>query len=82
MKWYFWILIVVAVILTIIAIVAAVNSGKRRAQSAEAEVIKSNVDNLATSKSMIYKSLDRIALTDPLNSSLNTSNPECTTCKK
>lgn len=60
MKWYFWVLIGVAVLLTVIAIIAAVNSGKKKAQSTEAEVIKSNPDTLATSKSMIYQSLSRI----------------------
>lgn len=87
MKWYFWVLVGVAVLLTIIAIVAAVNSGKRKAQSTEAEVIKSNPDTLATSKSMIYQSLSRISdskvVTKPAAMVTYESKTEvpCTTCK-
>jgi len=60
MKWYWWALIALAVILTVIVIAAAVNSGKKKSQKTEAEVISSNPDALATSKSMIYQSLSRI----------------------
>lgn len=61
MKWYFWVLLGLALVLTAIAIVAAVNSGKKKAEKTEAEVIKSSPDTLATSRSMVYQSLGRIA---------------------
>jgi len=60
MKWYFWVLIVLALIITVIVVAAAINSGKKTSSKVESDIAKSSSDALATTRSATYTSLDRI----------------------
>lgn len=61
MKWYFWVLIVVALLITIIIVAATINSGKSKVSKVETDVVNSTPDTIMTAKSAIYQSLGRIA---------------------